>query len=79
MSFLILDRPGREILDSLCDGVGLGKTFVGLMLIEQLILHEGKRVALFAPKAVKEGVWESHPRHDAKGRQAKILERWGNV
>ena len=26
----------------LCDGVGLGKTFVGLMLIERLILHEGK-------------------------------------
>lgn len=24
----------------LCDGVGLGKTFVGLMLIERLILHE---------------------------------------
>ena len=38
----------------LCDGVGLGKTFVGLMLIERLVLHEGKRVVLFAPKAAKE-------------------------
>ena len=46
----------------LCDGVGLGKTFVGLMLIERLILHEGKRVALFAPKGAKEGVWEPHLR-----------------
>ena len=46
----------------LCDGVGLGKTFVGLMLIERLILHEGRRVALFAPKAAKEGVWEPHLR-----------------
>ena len=46
----------------LCDGVGLGKTFVGLMLIERLILHEGKRVMLFAPKAAKEGVWEPHLR-----------------
>ena len=46
----------------LCDGVGLGKTFVGLMLIERLILHEGKRVVLFAPKAAKEGVWEPHLR-----------------
>lgn len=46
----------------LCDGVGLGKTFVGLMLIERLILHEGKRVALFAPKATKEGVWDPHLR-----------------
>ncbi len=46
----------------LCDGVGLGKTFVGLMLIERLILHEGKRVVLFAPKATREGVWETHLR-----------------
>jgi hypothetical protein len=44
----------------LCDGVGLGKTFVGLMLIERLILLEGKRVVLFAPKAAKEGVWDPH-------------------
>ncbi len=42
----------------LCDGVGLGKTFVGLMLIERLVLREGKRVVLFAPKGAKEGVWE---------------------
>ena len=46
----------------LCDGVGLGKTFVGLMLIERLVLHEGKRVVLFAPKGAKEGVWEPHLR-----------------
>ena len=46
----------------LCDGVGLGKTFVGLMLIERLVLHEGKRVVLFAPKGTKEGVWEPHLR-----------------
>ncbi len=44
----------------LCDGVGLGKTFVGLMLIERLILHEHKNVVLFAPKGAKEGVWEPH-------------------
>jgi superfamily II DNA or RNA helicase len=41
----------------LCDGVGLGKTYIGLMLIERLVLHENKRVALFAPKAVKDAVW----------------------
>lgn len=44
----------------LCDGVGLGKTYVGLMLIERLILHDGKRVVLFAPKGTKEAVWEPH-------------------
>lgn len=37
----------------LCDGVGLGKTFIGLMVIERLIMHERKRVALFVPKAIR--------------------------
>ena len=47
----------------LCDGVGLGKTFVGLMLIERLVLHDrGKRVVLLAPKGAKEAVWEPHLR-----------------
>lgn len=41
----------------LCDGVGLGKTFVGLMLIERLVRYEKKNVVLFAPKAAKESVW----------------------
>jgi len=41
----------------LCDGVGLGKTYVGLMLIERFIMKEGKRVALFAPKTALDGVW----------------------
>lgn len=42
----------------LCDGVGLGKTFIGLMLIERLVMHDRKRVALFVPKAVRDDVWE---------------------
>jgi superfamily II DNA or RNA helicase len=42
----------------LCDGVGLGKTYVGLMLIERMVVHEGKRVVLFAPKSAMEDVWE---------------------
>ncbi len=46
----------------LCDGVGLGKTFVGLMLIERLI-NDGKRVVLFAPRAVREAVWDKELRN----------------
>ena len=42
----------------LCDGVGLGKTFIGLMLIERFVLHENRNVALFVPKAAKAPVWE---------------------
>lgn len=41
----------------LCDGVGLGKTFVGLMLIERMV-REKKHVVLFAPKGAREGVWD---------------------
>ena len=44
----------------LCDGVGLGKTFVGLMLIERMILMESKRVLLLAPKTALDGVWKPH-------------------
>jgi superfamily II DNA or RNA helicase len=43
----------------LCDGVGLGKTFVGLMLIERFAVHERKNVALFVPKSGREAVWEA--------------------
>jgi len=42
----------------LCDGVGLGKTFIGLMLIERLAVKESKRVVLFAPKGAVESVWK---------------------
>ncbi len=43
----------------LCDGVGLGKTFIGLMLIERLVIRDKKRVVLFVPKAARVPVWES--------------------
>ncbi len=42
----------------LCDGVGLGKTFVGLMLIERLVVREQKNVVLLAPKGAVESVWK---------------------
>lgn len=51
----IADRFGLAFL---CDGVGLGKTFVGLMLLERMVVREGRRVVLFAPKAAREDVWE---------------------
>jgi len=46
----------------LCDGVGLGKTFVGLMLIERLVAYDRKRVALFVPKGARKPVWEKELR-----------------
>lgn len=46
----------------LCDGVGLGKTFVGLMLVERLVDLERKRVILLVPKAARVPVWEKEIR-----------------
>lgn len=43
----------------LCDGVGLGKTFVGMMLIERFVKKERKNVVLIVPAAAREPVWES--------------------
>lgn len=43
----------------LCDGVGLGKTFIGLMLIERLLMLENKRVVLIVPNSARKPVWES--------------------
>ena len=60
----------------LCDGVGLGKTFVGLMVIERL-LFERKRVALFVPKAARKDVWEVKlRRYLPEVRGGAIRKRW---
>ncbi|MCB0825777.1 MAG: DEAD/DEAH box helicase family protein [Armatimonadetes bacterium] len=40
----------------LCDGVGLGKTFVGLMLIERARM-ERKKILIVAPKSAIPSVW----------------------
>ncbi len=46
----------------LCDGVGLGKTFVGLMILERMIMRDKKRVVLIVPKSGRLAVWEAHIR-----------------
>ncbi|MEK6795441.1 MAG: helicase-related protein [Spirochaetota bacterium] len=43
----------------LCDGVGLGKTFIGLMILERLLDHDLKNVVLLVPKAARASVWEA--------------------
>lgn len=42
----------------LCDGVGLGKTFIGMMLIERFVKKERKNVVLIVPAAARISVWE---------------------
>lgn len=58
----------------LCDGVGLGKTFIGMMVIERL-LFERKRVALIVPKAARTDVWEAKLRRylpEVQGRFSNL-------
>ena len=43
----------------ICDGVGLGKTFIGLMILERCI-HEGKQVLMIVPKSAEESVWRAN-------------------
>lgn len=42
----------------LCDGVGLGKTYIGLMLLERFVKKERKNVVLIVPAAARVSVWE---------------------
>ena len=58
----LLKRANRHMGAFLCDGVGLGKTFIGLMLIERFVQHDNKNVALFVPKAARAPVWEKELR-----------------
>lgn len=63
----------------ICDGVGFGKTYIGLMLIDKF-LHERKRILLIVPKSARESVWErrlqeffSYKTDEAFGQQIEIL------
>lgn len=58
----------------LCDAVGLGKTFIGMMVIERL-LRDRKNVALIVPKAARKPVWESKLNRYLPG---SIKSRFGN-
>ena len=42
-----------------CDGVGLGKTFIGIMLIERFVKKERRNVVLIVPASARISVWET--------------------
>lgn len=52
----IADEWGGALI---CDGVGLGKTFIGLMILERC-LHEKKQVLLIMPKSAEQSVWRAN-------------------
>ncbi|MFN4217927.1 MAG: helicase-related protein [Candidatus Bipolaricaulia bacterium] len=55
MALRIAERWGGALI---CDGVGLGKTFIGLMLLEYHF-KRGDRILLLVPKSARASVWES--------------------
>ncbi len=59
----------------LTDGVGLGKTFVGLMLTEYYAVKQRKNVLIVATKTGKDAVWDP----ELKERLPKLFGTFTNV
>lgn len=55
-----------------CDGVGLGKTFIGLMLLERA-LKENKRILLIVPKSAEKSVWQKNIDEYLKPKYPRLL------
>ena len=55
-----------------CDGVGSGKTYIGLMILERA-LRENKRVLLITPKSVAESVWNSQIKRQLRSKYGRFL------
>ena len=56
----------------ICDGVGSGKTYIGLMLLERY-LRDNKRVLLITPKSVAESVWNSQVTRQLRSKYGRLL------
>jgi len=57
----------------ICDGVGLGKTFIGLMILEKCI-HDKKRVLMIVPKSAEESVWNANVKRYLKPKYDIFFE-----
>ena len=56
----------------ICDGVGSGKTYIGLMLLERY-LRDNKRVLLITPKSIAESVWNSQVDRQLRAKYGRLL------
>lgn len=56
----------------ICDGVGSGKTYIGLMLLERY-LRDNKRVLLITPKSIAESVWNSQVSRQLRSKYGRLL------
>lgn len=55
-----------------CDGVGLGKTFIGLMVLERC-LRDNKRILLIVPKSAEKSVWLKNINEYLKPKYPRLL------
>lgn len=62
----------------ICDSVGLGKTFIGLMLLEYY-LHLGKRVLLIVPKSSRKSVWDRYINEYLKPHRRHVYQQTFNI
>ena len=63
----------------LTDGVGLGKTFVGLMLTEYYAVRQRKNVLIMATKTGQDAVWNPELKEklpDLFGQFSNVIVRW---
>lgn len=58
----------------ICDGVGLGKTFIGLMILEYH-LTRGENVLLIVPKSARQSVWQANIDRYLKPRYPVLLKK----
>jgi len=65
----IAEESGGSLV---CDGVGLGKTFIGLMVLERC-LKDNQRVLLIVPKSAERSVWLKNINEYLKPKYPRLL------
>lgn len=77
--FDLLGKASKHRGAFLCDGVGLGKTLTGLMLIEYFVEFLKKRVVLMVPKAANETVWLPALKEFAPSLHRMVKSQFGRL
>jgi len=77
--FDLLSKAAKHKGALLCDGVGLGKTLTGLMLVEYYVEFLRKRVVLMVPKAANETVWQPSLKEFAPRLYRMVKSHFGRL
>jgi ABC-type polar amino acid transport system ATPase subunit len=81
----IADANGGALV---CDGVGLGKTFIGLMVLERRLYEPRKRmehgsalrdILLIVPKSAEQSVWRANIDRYLKPTYARLISKYLHI